>query len=298
MRVLLHPRDQFLPSISSRSQDDKSHWKTRAIGCVRMQCLRIRSGALLRWPPQRGIGSLPMRKSYDLLVIGSGPASQKCALDAAKKGKTVAIVDAKPMIGGVCTVRGWGCNGFAVVALRAAIFGNRWDSDLRCRWLRPVCVCAMCVCVCSEHWHDSFEDLPRGGAAFDGLPPPGLLRAQLHAQEEHPDERHPAPSGPRRARGAGRRERDDQELPDRPAGRHGLVYARAPPDEGHFAVQPCCAIALVLIRVRVRIHTQISSNDPSVGSYGVRAEKVLIAVGTSPARRSDIPFDGVRVLDR
>lgn len=43
---------------------------------------------------------------------------------------------------------------------------------------------------------------------------------------------------------------------------------------------------------------QITSSDPSVGQYGVQADKVLIAVGTSPARRSDIPFDGVRVLDR
>lgn len=40
-------------------------------------------------------------KNYDLVVIGSGPAGQKGAIAAAKLGKTVAVVDRKPLIGGV-----------------------------------------------------------------------------------------------------------------------------------------------------------------------------------------------------
>jgi len=40
--------------------------------------------------------------SYDLIVIGSGPAGQKGAIAAAKIGKRVAIIDRKEMIGGVC----------------------------------------------------------------------------------------------------------------------------------------------------------------------------------------------------
>lgn len=40
--------------------------------------------------------------SYDLVVIGSGPAGQKGAIAAAKLGKSVAIVDRKEMVGGVC----------------------------------------------------------------------------------------------------------------------------------------------------------------------------------------------------
>src|SRR5512134_2681552 len=40
--------------------------------------------------------------SYDLAVIGSGPAGQKGAIAAAKLGKKVAIVDRKEMVGGVC----------------------------------------------------------------------------------------------------------------------------------------------------------------------------------------------------
>jgi NAD(P) transhydrogenase len=38
---------------------------------------------------------------YDLVVIGSGPAGQKGAIAAAKLGKRVAVIDRRPMIGGV-----------------------------------------------------------------------------------------------------------------------------------------------------------------------------------------------------
>jgi NAD(P) transhydrogenase len=40
--------------------------------------------------------------NYDLLVIGSGPAGQKAALNAVKLGKRVAIVDRAGSVGGVC----------------------------------------------------------------------------------------------------------------------------------------------------------------------------------------------------
>lgn len=42
-----------------------------------------------------------MVKSYDLVVIGSGPAGQKGAIAAAKMGRSVAIVDKKSLLGGV-----------------------------------------------------------------------------------------------------------------------------------------------------------------------------------------------------
>ncbi|HXY17246.1 MAG TPA: Si-specific NAD(P)(+) transhydrogenase [Gaiellaceae bacterium] len=43
---------------------------------------------------------------YDLLVIGSGPAGQKAAVQGAKLGKRVAIVERRHMIGGVCVNTG------------------------------------------------------------------------------------------------------------------------------------------------------------------------------------------------
>ena len=45
-------------------------------------------------------------ESYDLIVIGSGPAGQKGAIAAAKVGKKVVVIDRKTMIGGVSLHRG------------------------------------------------------------------------------------------------------------------------------------------------------------------------------------------------
>jgi NAD(P) transhydrogenase len=45
-------------------------------------------------------------QTYDLVVIGSGPAGQKAAISAAKMRKRVAVVDRRVMIGGVCVHTG------------------------------------------------------------------------------------------------------------------------------------------------------------------------------------------------
>src|SRR5258708_7277389 len=42
------------------------------------------------------------RCDYDLLVIGTGPAGQKAAIQAAKLRKRVAIVERRATVGGVC----------------------------------------------------------------------------------------------------------------------------------------------------------------------------------------------------
>src|SRR6185295_25146 len=39
---------------------------------------------------------------YDLVVIGSGPAGQRAAIQAAKLDKRVAIIERKAVVGGVC----------------------------------------------------------------------------------------------------------------------------------------------------------------------------------------------------
>lgn len=43
---------------------------------------------------------------YDLLVIGSGPAGKAAAIQAAKLGRRVAVVDGRPEVGGVCVHTG------------------------------------------------------------------------------------------------------------------------------------------------------------------------------------------------
>jgi NAD(P) transhydrogenase len=41
-------------------------------------------------------------QSYDLIVIGSGPAGQRAAIQAAKAGKKVALIEKREVLGGVC----------------------------------------------------------------------------------------------------------------------------------------------------------------------------------------------------
>jgi NAD(P) transhydrogenase len=43
---------------------------------------------------------------FDLIVLGSGPAGQKAAVQAAKAGKTVAIIEQDKFLGGACVHRG------------------------------------------------------------------------------------------------------------------------------------------------------------------------------------------------
>lgn len=45
-------------------------------------------------------------RDFDLLVIGSGPAGQKAAIQAAKLGRRVACVERRHMVGGVCVNTG------------------------------------------------------------------------------------------------------------------------------------------------------------------------------------------------
>lgn len=57
-------------------------------------------------PLQGDVGGNKRTQHYDLIVIGSGPAAQKCAIDASKKKKTVACIDDVDMTGGVCNHTG------------------------------------------------------------------------------------------------------------------------------------------------------------------------------------------------
>jgi NAD(P) transhydrogenase len=67
-------------------------------------------------PAANGVAAAPARAvavaapepeyDYDLIVIGSGPAGQRAAVQATKLGKRVAIVERKAVIGGVCVNTG------------------------------------------------------------------------------------------------------------------------------------------------------------------------------------------------
>src|SRR5215471_387375 len=49
---------------------------------------------------------MPDVEQFDLLVIGSGPAGEKGAVQAAYFGKRVAVVEKQPAIGGACVNTG------------------------------------------------------------------------------------------------------------------------------------------------------------------------------------------------
>ena len=40
---------------------------------------------------------------YDVVIIGTGPAGEGAAMNAAKKGKKVAVIENRNMVGGNCT---------------------------------------------------------------------------------------------------------------------------------------------------------------------------------------------------
>ena len=46
------------------------------------------------------------KNTYDLVVIGSGPAGQSAAIQASKLHKRVAIVEKERRVGGVCAFTG------------------------------------------------------------------------------------------------------------------------------------------------------------------------------------------------
>ena len=87
-----------------------------------------------------------MNRQYDLAVIGSGPAGQKAAIQGAKLGKRVAIVDRSSCIGGICIHHG----AIPSKSLREAIlyftgfyhrqtYGARHHKDLTMRELMDRC---------------------------------------------------------------------------------------------------------------------------------------------------------------
>src|SRR5712692_885226 len=45
-------------------------------------------------------------QKYDLIVIGTGPAGQRAAIQGAKLGKRVAVVERREVVGGACVNTG------------------------------------------------------------------------------------------------------------------------------------------------------------------------------------------------
>ncbi len=168
---------------------------------------------------------------YDLAVIGSGPAGQKAALNAAKLGRRVALIDRAESIGGVCIHTGT----IPSKAIREAVlhltglrersvYGDSYavkqDITMHDLLYRANHVVRTEVEVIRNQMHRNGVNMLYGEASFLG---PHTLRVSRGASGEHP-----------------------------------------------FA---------------------------SDETTEVRADHLLIAVGTEPARPKDVPFSAGRVID-
>jgi NAD(P) transhydrogenase len=49
---------------------------------------------------------MPAAESFDLICLGSGPAGQKAAIQAAKAGFRAAVIEREPLVGGACLLSG------------------------------------------------------------------------------------------------------------------------------------------------------------------------------------------------
>lgn len=74
---------------------------------------RAASTSTARAGPAAGADPIPAftshlggKPDFDLIVIGSGPAAQGCAISSSRRGKKVAVIDKPGMLGGVCVNTG------------------------------------------------------------------------------------------------------------------------------------------------------------------------------------------------
>ncbi len=79
-----------------------------------------------------------MKHDYDLVCIGSGPAGQRAAVQAAKLGRRAAVVEKRRVVGGVCIETGTiPSKTFREAVLRHALAGRRAEGGAAARRAPP-----------------------------------------------------------------------------------------------------------------------------------------------------------------
>ena len=138
---------------------------------------RARSGASLLCAFSRRPPGLSETFDYDLVCIGSGPAGQRAAVQAAKLGKRVAVIEKQRCAGGVCietgtipsktfreAVRTFRARARGHAAERAPASGPAWSSSSE----RVARVIQREGEVVEDQLARNEVDLVRGRAAFAG----------------------------------------------------------------------------------------------------------------------------------
>ncbi|GLD96277.1 hypothetical protein PINS_up004960 [Pythium insidiosum] len=184
---------------------------------------------------------LKASEHFDLIVIGSGPAGQKCAIDHAKSGKRVAIVDKRDMHGGVCVHTG----------------------TVPSKTFREA------VLHLTAHRHRSF---------YDGVSKPKKrfgIEDVLHRVRKV--------------------ESAETDITRHQLLRNGVELING---TARFLPDPSKKMVAVLSNDSYETATDAKRHSSAdICKRVLTADKFLIAVGTRPARRDDIPFDGQTVFD-
>lgn len=130
-------------------------------------------------------------RHFDLVVIGTGPAGQKAAIQAAKLGKQVAVIEKKEVVGGVCLHTGT----IPSKALREAVLdltGRRSQAGFD-RMLKRITIDDLVfwsnrvirteMDVIRHQMYRNGVELVYGSAAFDG-DPHTLTVTRQHSSEQ------------------------------------------------------------------------------------------------------------------
>ncbi|CAM9428680.1 unnamed protein product, partial [Hapterophycus canaliculatus] len=179
---------------------------------------------------------------YDLVIVGSGPAAQKCAIESAKYGKSVCIVDKSSQIGGVCVHTGT----IPSKTFREAVLHlTGWR-------------------------HQGFygRSSQRARAAVEI--PDVLARVEMKETEVVRDQLQR--EGIELVSGTARF------LPGTEGEPHRVMVLRTSEKT----------------EAKTSVYRHIEASLPSVT---LSADRFLVACGTRPLRRPDVPFDGSRIFD-
>lgn len=193
-------------------------------------------------PLTQMLQNLKASEHFDLIVIGSGPAGQKCAIDSAKSGKKVAVIDKRDMHGGVCAHTG----------------------TIPSKTFREA------VLHLTAYRHKEFYD----GSFYNYSKRVGIEDILDRVRKV---------------------ERSETDIIRSQLLRNGVELING---TARFLSDPNKKTVAVLSNETYQTATDPTRHQTAdICKRVLTADKFLIAVGTRPARRPDIPFDGETIFD-
>jgi hypothetical protein len=168
-----------------KAEELRAHPVVRELNIYADEWQNLLSRAQPRDARRRGIRMSVPRRSFDVVVLGSGPGGQKAAVQAAKLGKRVLVIERDATVGGECVHRGTiPSKTLRETAAAAARARNSACSRLATRKARPVEVASLMqrkerVLLHHERYIGGSSSATRStsGAATDASCRPGRSRS-------------------------------------------------------------------------------------------------------------------------